>query len=82
MSITSVFANGGSQAVRIPKEFRFSTSRVSIEACDGGILLRPLEDKPSLQDFFAACDELSIEEKSFLSDYRRGQSVQRSEIFQ
>ena len=42
MCCTSVFMNGGSQAVRIPAVYRFSTDRVSVEVVDGGILLRPI----------------------------------------
>ncbi len=45
MSYASVFTNGGSQAVRIPAAFRFTTDRVSVEAVDGGILLRPVAPK-------------------------------------
>lgn len=58
MCCTSVFMNGGSQAVRIPAAYRFSTDRVSVEVVDGGLLLRPLERKtPSWSDFFQKCDQ-------------------------
>ena len=50
MSYASVFTNGGSQAVRIPAAFRFTTDRVSVEAVDGGILLRPVA--PKKKSFF------------------------------
>ena len=42
MSITSVFVNGGSQAVRIPKKYRFSTDRVTVQPMKGGILILPM----------------------------------------
>ena len=42
---TSVFKSGGSQAVRIPKEFRFSSNRVEIERKGETIILRPLKEK-------------------------------------
>lgn len=58
MCCTSVFMNGGSQAVRIPAAYRFSTDRVSVEVVDGGLLLRPVERKtPSWTDFFQKCDQ-------------------------
>lgn len=41
---TSVFKSGNSQAVRIPKAFRFSTSAVTVESVPEGLLLRPKED--------------------------------------
>ena len=59
MYCTSVFMNGGSQAVRIPAVYRFSTDRVSVEVVDGGLLLRPVKRKnPSWADFFQKCDQL------------------------
>ena len=38
-----VFMNGNSQAVRIPQEFRFDTSRVEIfRNADGDLVLHPI----------------------------------------
>ena len=81
MSIISVFVNGGSQAVRIPKEFRFSTSRVSIQPMRGGILILPAQSKPTLDEFFARCDELDADERTFLSECRRRDKPQRKAVF-
>ena len=39
-----VFTTGRSQAVRLPKEFRFSTSEVTIEWQGNAVLLRPKID--------------------------------------
>ena len=39
---TKVFANGGSQAVRIPAEFRFDTDEVSVERDGDALVLRPV----------------------------------------
>lgn len=41
MQTAKVFQSGGSQAVRIPKEFRFDESEVFIKKTDEGILLIP-----------------------------------------
>lgn len=60
MSITTVFANGGSQAVRIPKEFRFDTDSVSIRAYRGGVLLMPLKRRATAEDFFRVCDAAGL----------------------
>ena len=81
MSITSVFANGGSQAVRIPKEFRFETNRVSVQPMNGGLLLLPVGRKPTLQEFFSRCDELDADERAAISSVRRRSRPQRRELF-
>lgn len=60
MSITTVFSNGGSQAVRIPKEFRFDTDSVSIRAYRGGVLLMPLKRRATAEDFFWVCDAAGL----------------------
>ena len=63
---TSVFMNGGSQAVRIPKAFRFDTSEVFVSPCEGGLILRPAKGVASLDELFAQCDTLGDDEKDFL----------------
>jgi len=40
--VAKLFYNGRSQAVRLPKAFRFSGERVQIRKVPGGILLEPL----------------------------------------
>ena len=44
---TTVFISGGSQAVRIPKEFRIDAKRVEIERKGATLVLRPLPDENS-----------------------------------
>ena len=65
---TSVFMNGGSQAVRIPKAFRFDTTEVFVSPCDGGLILRPAKGVVSIDELFAQCDTLGDDEKCFLDD--------------
>lgn len=40
MTITKVFNSGNSQAVRIPKEFRFNTDEVEITKENGVVIIR------------------------------------------
>jgi len=40
--IAKLFRNGRSQAVRLPKQFRFEGDRVRIRRVDHGVLLEPL----------------------------------------
>jgi antitoxin VapB len=39
--IARVFKSGNSQAVRLPKEFRFSVDRVEVTQEGGALILRP-----------------------------------------
>ena len=40
-SVAKVFTTGRSQAVRLPKEFRFNTKEVTIERQGDAVILRP-----------------------------------------
>jgi antitoxin VapB len=41
IAIAKVFMNGRSQAVRLPKEFRFDSDEVTVERQGDGVVLRP-----------------------------------------
>ena len=40
-NVGKVFKSGGSQAVRLPRQFWFESDSVRIERVEGGLLLRP-----------------------------------------
>jgi antitoxin VapB len=44
MRTAKLFKNGGSQAVRLPKEFRFEGSRVFIRKMGDAVVLLPHQD--------------------------------------
>ena len=50
MNKAKIFMNGQSQAVRLPKEFRFSVKEVSVIPLGKGIVLQPLPN--SWKDVF------------------------------
>jgi antitoxin VapB len=52
-----LFRSGRSQAVRLPKEFRFEGDEVRIRRLGNGIVLEPIEVKPKGSDW-AWLDEL------------------------
>ncbi len=54
MSTAKLFQNGRSQAVRLPRDFRFSGDEVRIRRFGRGVLLEPLT--VSTDDWFAALD--------------------------
>lgn len=55
-----LFWNGRSQAVRLPKQFRFAGDRVRIRRMGAGILLEPMSDaaSESVEEWFARIDAL------------------------
>ena len=55
-----LFWNGRSQAVRLPKEFRFEGDEVRVTRMGAGILLEPVPDakKESVEEWFARIDAL------------------------
>ena len=54
-----VFMNNRSQAVRLPREFRFEGDRVRIRRVGQGVLLEPLIQDPA--ELFRRLDELNSE---------------------
>jgi antitoxin VapB len=66
MDIAKVFWSGRSQAVRLPKEFRFDTDQVRIRRHAGTVVLEPIAENwswldavvgPVDADFVAAASE-------------------------
>jgi antitoxin VapB len=57
MQVAKLFKNGSSQAVRLPKEFRFSGEQVYIKKVSNGVLLLPHDD--SWQMLYDALDQFS-----------------------
>jgi antitoxin VapB len=62
--VAKLFANGRSQAVRLPQEFRFSGTQVRATRHGAGVLLEPLA--PSPDEWFAELDRFKGE--PFLTD--------------
>ena len=67
-----LFRNGGSQAVRLPKEFQFKTSEVFIRKEGEDVILSPrpkdwseyLESSPGAsEDFMQEVEDLPIQER-------------------
>ncbi|KAB0665005.1 AbrB/MazE/SpoVT family DNA-binding domain-containing protein [Oryzomonas japonica] len=73
--VAKIFQNGRSQAVRLPAEFRFSTSEVFIERQGDAIVLRPKPE--SWDDFFARPSKVPAD---FLAD-RKDVPPEARELF-
>jgi antitoxin VapB len=57
--VAKLFRNGRSQAVRLPKEFRFEGDRVRVRQVDEGVLLEPVIS--DVRKWFAELDQLNTE---------------------
>lgn len=57
--IARLFQNGRSQAVRLPRDFRFAGDKVRISRVARGVLLEPIIQNP--KDWFKSLDELNFE---------------------
>jgi len=74
-SISRVFMNGNSQAVRIPQEFRFDTSRVEISRnADGDLVLHPVPTDRGA----ALLDALNAFDDEFVALLEAGQREQQA----
>jgi antitoxin VapB len=76
IDIAKLFRNGRSQAVRLPREFRFEGDRVRIRRVAQGVLLQPLIQNP--KEWFHKLDELNFE--PFPAD-RRQPAAPRRKVF-
>ena len=75
--IAKLFRNGRSQAVRLPREFRFEGEQVRVRRVAQGVLLEPLISDPA--EWFAELDRLN--EGALLPGGRHQPPTPRREIF-
>ena len=66
-AIAKLFRNGRSQAVRLPREFRFAGDRVRVRRVGNGVMLEPIL---SPREWFAELDALGLD---FMDDWSRDQ---------
>lgn len=76
MSYARIFQSGNSQAVRLPKEFRFNTDKVEIFRRGDEIVLR---EKPS--SALTIFDALSQFPEDFMSEQRSDSEPQERDSF-
>jgi antitoxin VapB len=76
-NVAKLFTNGRSQAVRLPKEFRFTGDSVRIRKLGRGVLLEPM-DFDSKQ-WFAKLDRFA--EKPFMDEGRNQPKTPKRKIF-
>ena len=71
MPTTKIFNNGNSQAIRIPKEYRFDESEVNICKVGSAIIIYPCNDR-----FTVLMESLHAFTDDFLPDGRPAQFIQ------
>ena len=66
MDTAKIFKTGRSQAVRLPKRYRFSSSEVAIRKEGNSVILSPISRKGALEAFLAlpCCPDFNIERDS------------------
>ena len=75
--VAKLFRNGRSQAVRLPKEFRFEGDRVRVRRVPEGVLLQPMIADP--KEWFAAMDRIGGD--PLFKDGRKQPRAPRRKIF-
>ena len=75
MKTAKLFRNGQSQAVRLPKEFRFEGVSVFIQHLGGGVLLVPKHDP--WNSMFEATKRFS---EDFMADRDQGDQPERESL--
>ena len=75
MTVAKIFWSGNSQAVRLPKEFRFDAEEVSIRRKGEQVILEPIKNEAWPPEFWQAFEGMP-------EDFERpGQVSQRREDF-
>ena len=74
MMTAKIFENGGSQVVRLPKEYRFDSNEVSVNKIGNIVLLSPKLDK--WESVLQAIDMFSDD---YMADGRADQKAQERE---
>ena len=72
-----LFRNGRSQAVRLPREFRFEGDRVRVRRAGRGVVVEPMF--ANVADWFAELDRFGAD--PLMADGRRQPPTPEREIF-
>ena len=77
MKVAKLFKNGQSQAVRLPKEFRFEGTQVFIKRVGNAVILLP--EQHSWQGLF---DSLGLFSDDFMETRQQPEQQEREELFE
>jgi antitoxin VapB len=77
METAKIFQNGKSQAIRLPKEYRFQGTKVYIKRLGNAIILIPEHD--SWQTLIESLDQFS---EDFMDERQQPPSQERADLFE
>ncbi len=77
METAKLFYSGNSQAVRLPREFRFAEDRVYIKRMGNAIVLLPLGDP-----WRSLLDGLDLFSEDFMEARTQGEAETREQVFE
>ena len=77
MDTAKLFQNGQSQAVRLPKKYRFAGDRVLIKRMGNAVILLPEQD--SWETLFASLEQFSAD---FMKERQQPEVQMREDIFE
>ncbi|MBS1248945.1 MAG: Antitoxin VapB2 [Chloroflexi bacterium] len=77
MRTAKIFKNGGSQAIRLPKTFRFEGSQVFIKKEGKGVLILPYQEPWEV--LFESLEQFSDD---FMSQREQPETQEREETFE
>ncbi len=78
-AIAKLFKNGSSQAVRLPKEYRFENQdEIFIKKVDNGVLLMSKNNDSVWDNLFESLDEFSDD---FMNKRDQPEAQKREELF-
>lgn len=75
MKKAKIFMNGQSQAVRLPKEFRFNEDEVSVQKYGDGILILPIP-----KSLFAFRNSIKNFSEDFMNERNQPEMQKRDEF--
>ena len=79
MMTAKVFENGRSQAVRLPKEYRFSSNEVAVNKIGNIVMLMPIEEAKNKWAMFSQA--LDMFSDDFMEEERNsGREQEREEL--
>jgi antitoxin VapB len=74
-----LFQNGRSQAVRLPREFRFEGDRVRVRRVGRAVLLEPMI--AGVEEWFAELDQLCAAHGEFMPEGREQPATPVRDVF-
>lgn len=75
MKVAKIFENGRSQAVRLPKEYRFQADEVNVNKVGDIIMLIPKKSK-----WNSMIDSIDMFTEDFMAERNQGKNVKREEL--